>query len=64
MTGPYSNDLRDRTVAAVRSGGSRRSVAELFGVSTSSMVRWVQRFARRAVEFRLRKYADTFFGSR
>ena len=46
MTKPYSNDLRERAVAAVRAGGSRRGVAELFGVSASSVNRWAQRFAQ------------------
>ena len=50
MTKPDSNDLRERAVAAVCSGGSRRSVAKLFGVSASSVIRWTPpetwRFAR------------------
>ena len=46
MTKPYSNDLRERAVAAVRAGGSCRGVAELFGVSASSVIRWARRFAQ------------------
>ncbi len=42
MTKPCSNDLRERAVAVVRAGGSRRGVAELFGVSASSVIRWAQ----------------------
>ena len=43
MTRPYSNDLRERVVAAVRSGQSCRVAAERFGVSVASVVRWSQR---------------------
>ena len=38
-----SNDLRERLVAAVEAGQSRRSAAERFGVSAASAVRWAQR---------------------
>ncbi len=43
MTIPYSLDLRERVVAAVRSGLSCRQVAKQFKVSVSSVVRWSQR---------------------
>ncbi len=43
MARPYSDDLRQRVVAAVRSGMSCRQVAETFGVSVSSVVKWSQR---------------------
>lgn len=43
MPRPYSNDLRERVVLAVRSGESCRSVAARFGVSVSSVVKWSQR---------------------
>ena len=43
MTRAYSNDLRERVVLAVRSGGSCRAVAERFGVAVSSVVKWSQR---------------------
>jgi len=43
MTRPLSNDLRERVVAAVRSGESCRSVALRFGVAVSSVVKWSQR---------------------
>jgi transposase len=43
MPGPYSNDLRQRAVAAVGSGLSCRAVAKLFRVSVSSVVKWSQR---------------------
>ena len=39
-----SMDLRDRVVAAVVGGESRRSAAARFGVSPASAVRWVERF--------------------
>lgn len=44
MTKAYSNDLRERVVVAVSSGESCRSVAERFGVSVSSVVKWSQRW--------------------
>lgn len=43
MVRPYSLDLRERVVKAVRSGRSCRAVAETFGVSVSSVVKWSQR---------------------
>jgi len=44
MARPYSLDLRERVVAAVRSGQSCRSVAATFGVSVACVVKWAQRF--------------------
>ena len=44
MTGPLSNDLRKRVVAAVLDGESCRSAASRFGVSVSSVVKWSQRY--------------------
>ncbi len=44
LTKPYSNDLRERAVAAVVSGSSVRKVAKRFGVATSSVVKWSQRY--------------------
>ena len=44
MAKPYSIDLRERVVAAVLSGRTCRDVAEAFGVSVASVVKWVQRF--------------------
>ena len=38
-----SLDLRERVVAAVSSGMSRRQAAERFGVSPASAIRWCQR---------------------
>ena len=44
MTRPYSCDLREAVVAAVLVDGmSCRETAELFRVSTASVVRWAQR---------------------
>ena len=40
MSKPYSNDLRQRVVAAVESGLSRRQAAEDFSVGASSVIRW------------------------
>ena len=43
MTRPYSMDLRERVVAAVEGGQSRRAVAKLFQVGAATVVRWMQR---------------------
>jgi len=43
MVKPYSNDLRERVVCAVRSGDSCRKVAARFGVAVSTVVKWSQR---------------------
>jgi transposase len=40
MTRPYSTDLRERAVAAVENGQSRRQVAKLFKVGEPSVIRW------------------------
>lgn len=45
MTRAYSNDLRERVVAAVlRDGLSRHAAAARFGVAPSSAVKWVSRY--------------------
>lgn len=46
MARPYSNDLRERVVAAVVRGAPTRSVAERFGIAVSSVVKWSQRYRR------------------
>ena len=46
MVRPYSNDLRERVVAAVGAGESCRSVARRFGVAVSTVVKWSQRYRR------------------
>lgn len=43
MPRPCSMDLRERLVAAVEAGESRRSAARRFGVSAASAVKWVAR---------------------
>jgi transposase len=43
MVRPYSLDLRERVVAAAEAGQSCRAVANRFGVSVSSVVKWRQR---------------------
>ena len=45
MVRPYDMDLRERVVAAVEAGESRRSAARRFGVSASIAVKWLQRVA-------------------
>ena len=44
MPRAYSLDLRERVVAAIAAGASRRAAAATFKVSVSSDVRWSQRF--------------------
>ncbi len=44
MAKPYSEDLRERVVAAVEGGLSRRQVAGVFDVGISTVIRWVRRF--------------------
>lgn len=46
MVRPYSNDLRERVVAAVAGGESCRTVAARFDVAVSSVVKWAQRQRR------------------
>ena len=46
MVRAYSLDLRERLVAAVEAGESRRSAARRFGVSASVAVKWLQRVRR------------------
>jgi transposase len=43
MARPYSLDLRERVVRAVLSGQPCRAVADVFGVSVASVVKWSQR---------------------
>ena len=45
MVRPYDMDLRERVVAAVEAGDSRRSAARRFGVSESVAVKWLRRVA-------------------
>jgi transposase len=40
MSKPLSLDLRERVVASVSDGMSRRQAAERFGVSAASAIRW------------------------
>ena len=44
MTRAYSEDLRERVIAAVEAGATRRAAAARFKVSASSAIRWVQRW--------------------
>lgn len=47
MVQPYSQDLRDRVIAAVEEEGvSRREAARRYRVSISVAIRWVQAFRR------------------
>ncbi len=42
MPKSYSGDLRERVIAAVEAGASRREAAERFEISASSAVKWLQ----------------------
>jgi transposase len=44
MARPYSLDLRERLVAAVDRGMSRRRAAVRFGIGISTAIRWTRRF--------------------
>jgi transposase len=44
MTKAYSEDLRERVIAAVEAGATRRAAAAQFKVSASSAIRWVARW--------------------
>ena len=44
MPQSYSGDLRERVIGTVEAGASRREAADLFEISTSSGIRWVQRW--------------------
>ena len=44
MGRPYSQDLRDRVIAAVEGGQSRTVVAKHFDLSVSCVVKWLQRY--------------------
>lgn len=46
MSRAYSEDLRVRLVRYVEGGASRRAAAQLFGVSPSTAVKWMQRWRR------------------
>lgn len=46
MARPYSDDLRQRAVAAVDGGLSRHQAAKRFSVGVSSVIRWVQAHRR------------------
>lgn len=44
MPTPYSMDLRERVIAMVEGGASRREAAEQFGLSPSVVIIWMQRY--------------------
>jgi transposase len=43
MMNAYSKDLRSKTLAAIDRGIARKEVADLFGVSLSTIKRWLNR---------------------
>ncbi len=46
MTKPYPMELRLRAVRFVEAGESRHAVGERLGVSVSTVIKWLQRFAK------------------
>ncbi len=46
MTKAYSNDLRERAVAAVAGGETTRVVADRFSIAVSSVVKWHQLYRK------------------
>ena len=44
MPKPYSQDLRQRVIESIEAGASRREAAELYGISPSVVVIWLQRW--------------------
>ena len=46
MPQSYSGDLRERVIGTVEAGASRREAADLFEISISSAIRWVQRWRK------------------
>src|SRR5215467_14422671 len=44
MPNPYPTELRERVIARVESGASRREAADHFEVSASASVKWMQRW--------------------
>jgi len=42
MSRAYSSDLRERVIGTVMGGASRREAAEVFGISPSAAVKWLQ----------------------
>lgn len=55
MARAYSQDLRERVVAAVEAGATRQAAGDRFGVSDSSAIRWVQRW-RGSGEFAAKRH--------
>jgi transposase len=44
MAKGYSTDLRDRAVALIEAGESRREVARLLDLAASTTIRWMDRW--------------------
>ena len=44
MLSALSVDLRERAIAAIEAGASRRKAAKRFGIGASSAIRWHERF--------------------
>jgi transposase len=46
MARPYSEDIRERVVARIEGGASRREAAEHFDICPSSAIKWMQRLEK------------------
>ncbi|NHO33283.1 helix-turn-helix domain-containing protein, partial [Acetobacter fallax] len=58
MTRALSADLRRRAIAAVASGMTRRAATVRFGVSSSSVIRWVAEWQASGRDHALKQGGD------
>ena len=73
MVKPYSDDLRERVVAALGAGESCRTVAQRFGIAPSTVVKWSKRLRETGsvspakmggyVDYRLQPHRDFIHAS-
>ena len=63
MTQPYSSDLRERVVRAHLAGEPIRRVAARFGVSVSSVPKWVARYRATGSVAPARSAGATWWGT-
>ena len=63
MAKGYSKDLRERVVAMVEDGESRREVARVLDLAPSTAVRWLERWTTTGTGSWTRRRASTGPGS-
>ena len=59
MSKSLSMDLRERVIAAVEEGQSRRSAARRFGVAASTAIKWVAQWRQRGTATPKARGGDT-----